>query len=314
MRIFTCRCIVRVVCLVGALFAATALHAEKMVVVFASADPAYEASRQKDGKLLRQTYVFVEGRFIGGTVKDPQLEKTPFRRIAAKLAADLREQEYYPSKTVQAADLLLVVHWGATSPRRHEQQLMEMNTSRTVTQVAGNTALAADLEAQRTAEASGPGGFDLAVYDASDPNKPFEEAVERDLFALEASSAEVSLADAAATLGISEELRRESLRPNFTEYNRTLRSFLQEERYFIVVTAYDAQKFFRTRKLHRVWVARLSIRSPGVSFHTALERMSRVGGSFFGTNQEKLRMRKAPLRKADVEIGELILISQDDSE
>lgn len=299
------------------LLLAPLVHAEKTVAVFSHANPEYVKNRTKDGKLLRQTYVFMQGRFLGGHVRDPLLEKTPFVDIARKLAPDLAEQEFYPSKSFEAADLLLLVHWGSTAPRMHQNQPRDNFGSRAYVTHGNEPGTAVNSEARDLPGESGSstGLTDWARDDADNPETQRAIQFEADLFNLEAQTAQdsVSIVNTAATLGIAEELRKEGRKSYQTEYARTLSSMLSEERYFMIVVAYDAAKLRATKKLERQWVAKISVRSPGVNFVTAVDRMSRIGANYFGTTANGIQIKRPAIRTGDVQIGELIVIGDDEA-
>jgi hypothetical protein len=96
------------------------VRAERLVLARSTVTNEYLENRMKDGKPLPQSYVFMPGRFLPGTTRDKSLEKMSFRAIAERLAVDLRRQEFHPAAALQKADLLLVVHWGATAGRNRD--------------------------------------------------------------------------------------------------------------------------------------------------------------------------------------------------
>src|SRR6188768_1774905 len=93
------------------------LLAAKPVAAVGKANRTYLERRQVDGKPKRETYVFMEGICLEGACRDRTFETTTFREIAEFLAPELTQQNYWPTPEVKDADLLLMVHWGVTSPR-----------------------------------------------------------------------------------------------------------------------------------------------------------------------------------------------------
>src|ERR1044071_5089593 len=96
------------------------LNAEKLVTVRSVADSRYAERRSANNPQAVETYVFVKGTFFSGITNDRTLEKMPFMRIAETLAYDLRRQNYYPTRDLRAADLVIVVHWGVTLPNDND--------------------------------------------------------------------------------------------------------------------------------------------------------------------------------------------------
>jgi hypothetical protein len=296
-----------------------ALRAENAVAVYSFAKPDYIKKRTVDGKLTPQTYVFMEGRFFGGTIRDPILERTPFTDIAKRLAVELRQQQFFPAKTIPSADLMLVVHWGVTAPRVHQQPARDLD-SRTTNNVqyADPSSPHEQIGQAKVEEINSSGSSpitDWARLDAENPYSAFTENLQNDLsaYALYNLQSEVVLQNIAGTLGIADALRKESQKAFRTEYLRTLQTMLDEERYFIVVVAYDAKTLFLQKKVDRQWIARLSIRSPGVNFTSGVARMSQIGGQFFGKTNENVQLHpvNTKIKEGKVEIGEMIVIASD---
>ncbi|HEU5079125.1 MAG TPA: hypothetical protein VFT72_07920 [Opitutaceae bacterium] len=272
-------------------------RADKHVAVFANADSAYLEARSKDGKITPQSYVFFEGKFTPGFTVDPSLDKCKFETLARKLAVDLAQQSFFPAKDLKSADLLLIVHWGVTSPRRH----------------LGPVETTADLKHINTVNDGITGPWlqndDMANM-INDPDLAFRENLEWDLTLrrVNATRDKFSTDNDAIILGITDDLRAEKDRPFTSTRGQMLQSMLEEDRYFVVIMAFDAKVLGETKKLRRVWISKLSIRSPGVNFGTAIERMGQVGANYFGTSLKGMVVETAKVKKGHVEIGEAIVI------
>lgn len=274
------------------------LPADTHVAFACSADPGYLAGRMKDGVLVQQSYVFMEGRFVPGPRKDPGIEKAKFTDIARRIATDLAAQAYVPAPDLAAADLLLVVHWGVTSPSLSNAIIREHDN---LTNIVAVNRDPTDFTFQP----------ELDLF--TTPNKQFYTELGQELIRRESNAIrdQVSLASAANTLGITDQLREDDERPFTSTYGQMLRAMLDEERYFVVVVAFDAKVLFESKRLKRVWTTRLSIRSPGVNFAKALDRMSSVGGQHFGTFQPRLAVQRARVKEGTVKIGDMIVITSD---
>ncbi len=279
-------------------FTPSLMRGDKLVVAFSSAAPGYLESRTKEGKLQPQTYVFMQGQFFGGATRDRSLTRTPFSSIVNRLAIDLKEQEFYPARSLTEADLLLVVHWGVTMGKGNDY---EMN----------------GREQDRGRQLVLQHGSSLAQESALDhPVRPEVGSAalraEMDFEILQNSAdainSESQQMPASVMLGFSSDLRNEQAKMMGSEHQRTLVSLLEADRYFIVVIAYDRALLTREKKMKRLWSCRLSIRSPGVNFPIALDRMGQIGGMYFGSEQSGLRIERAKKKRAEVSIGEAIVI------
>lgn len=206
------------------------------VTISAVAAPDYVRVLAGDGKLAPETYVFNEGDFFGGTAVDGSLGRMTFNDITRVLAVNLAAQEYYPTKDVAAANLLIRVFWGTTT-----------------------------------------------VYDAILRN--------------------------AALLGYRRPLDRLNHRINLTPEELQLRTELNEDRYFVVLVAYDYQLMRREKKSRILWITRLSIRGPGNNFTEALPALALAGAQAFGRNLDDLeRIKVRDLPGGEVILGDLKVI------
>jgi len=270
------------------------------VAAFATNTAAYFAHRSEKDPSKPETYVFMQGQFFGGTVRDRGLEKMPFITVARALAPGLREQNFVPAPTFADADLLLVVHWGVTIGRNRDYELEYENADR-------GRALVADyplVKARETADqaAGGPisGPSVLSVNQAVD-FALLEQSTEKIASAASGKTA-------ANLLGFSLDMSREEAYTHITEKSRTLTTLLEADRYFVIVIAYDCQRLIHGKHLVPLWTARLSIPSAGVNFPTALTRMNAVGGQVYGTNQQELTITRSKKKKENVSIGDAIVI------
>lgn len=293
-------------CALASSFLVSPGRAENLVAVLSTADPGYVTDRMKDGKLTPQTYVVMKGHFIPGFTRDGSLEKMKFADIVRKLAPSLQQQEFYPAKSIRDADIMLVIHWGATSPRIHENQLKDYSDMQR---------LSNELSEAKAREAQGGGaivGLDIASPDNLLARPSYSIRSDMDYAALETATDQMQsdndLMSAASILGVTAELKKEQSRMIDTPHGVLIRTMLEEDRYFIHVLAYDAKELFEHKTLKRLWTARMSIRSPGINFAAASERISVVGGKFFGTNQTELLAAPAKVREGHVEVGEAIVV------
>lgn len=288
--------------LAGFLWAATATpgFGERLVTVRATADTIYSQRRSASSPPKPETYVFAKGEYFPGVTYDATLNKMPFEKIAQILAFDLQRQNYLPTKSLEAADLLIVVHWGVT-----------MGNDR------GAALAALDLDSLRQAGE----GVDLARQAlAGDTSGELTslgivEAAEAALRSTVQSTDMMHQGDDlraesnAELLGFKSALNAESNSLFETEQGRTLRAMIDEERYFMIMIAYDAPKF-REGKKRKLWISRMSIRSAGVNFKIAMDRMSNAGGKYFGTRQTELAMEYLKERKGVVTVGDLKVLEE----
>lgn len=273
--------------------------ADNQVTVNAWARSDYVKRRESDGKIRQETYVFGAGRYFSGSTVDHSIDGLPFREIAEFLAPELARRNYLPTAAVNQADLLLVVHWGTTMPRV------------TLDQMRGTTDFSIDHADERAAQREfndtmGISGLVSDVNDA-DLKTGFEqgERLTDDLDRDARASSNAQL------LGYTQELRRFSNGAKVTEEEATLRANLEEERYFIIIKAYDFQRKLSLGPKNRpLWTLHLNMRSPGQNFKTAMTCMSNVAADYFGRKMDGLKVGRPGVKEGTVKLAPLIIIGE----
>ena len=254
--------------------------------VAVSSTSTEEYAQQKFGKgdPKPETYLFFQGKFFGGDVRDPNLEHAQFLDIAKTLAENLVRQKYYPTKDQKNADLLIVVHWGVTSI--YENPNKQLDAERLY---SAQTADAAAQEASPSLDHSAL-NLELAIGD------------------LERGTQENSVAYNARLLGFRRQLENQAgqvidMNSGMTPEELSLREQLSEERYFVILMAYDYRTMKKDQKPKLLWSTRFSMRSPGHSFTKALPDMSKVASAYFGQALDTLRQETPGAKEGKVELG-----------
>jgi hypothetical protein len=269
-------------CLAGLIASARAGSADPVAVSSTSTE---DYARQKFGKgePRPESYLFFQGKFFGGTVRDANLEHAQFLDIAKILAENLVRQKYYPTKDQKNADLLIVVHWGVTSI--YENPNKQLDTERLYN---AQTADAAAQEASPSLDHSAL-NLELAIGD------------------LERGTEENSVAYNARLLGYRQQLANQTqvidMNSGMTAEELSLREQLSEERYFVILMAYDYRTMKKDQKPKLLWSTRFSIRSPGRTFTKALPEMSKVASSYFGQALDGLKQEAPGAPTGKVELG-----------
>lgn len=215
-----------------------------------------------------ESYYFFQGIHFGGYIRDNSLRDVPFIEIARGLAPHLATQDYWPVVGKETADLLLVVSWGTTNPGFHGDVAND---------ILGDW-------------------YDGEYYD----NLASGEFDETDYkwFGKQRNS---------KLLGFYPYLRWDRFTGITPHEEYELRSALNTERYFIIVTAFDFQELIENQEWKRVWSTRFSIRSPGTNFHQAHLALSKAAAPYFGKKLNHLGKERANFEPiiAEVEIGEI---------
>jgi hypothetical protein len=217
---------------------------------------------------------------------DTQQAKLSFAELTRMLAKSLAKQSYYPTKDTKAADLIIMVHWGTT--------LTYEDAEKQFSAEAVNSALEAYNKSLDAGEMADPGALNQALSR--------QEGV--------ANSVEENLNRNAALLGYKRSLdkERDKVMPSPEEMTMSLE--LAEDRYFVVLMAYDYQYLRKEHARKLLWVTRLSVRSPGNNFTEALATLTVAGGEVFGQQLDGLVRKKVPMTEGQVILHDMKFLGE----
>lgn len=290
-------------------------RADRHVAVKATAKEDYVQQRlDENGKPRVEKYVFLEGKFAPGAIRDNSLEKTEITAIAQALAPYLARKDFLPTTDPAQADIVIAVHWGMTVSLRQNSDyvthLMEQARERQLE--------ARDLYQGTYYDENGveTQGSDFAQQLLQDAAKAEAAAPDYDWARMASARTESDISEqpTATLLGFADVLNQDSQRAFTGEEARTVRSLLDDERYYIVLAAYDLKTKENGQPLQRLWVARLSIPANGTNFREALQRLGEAGSDYFGENHPDLSIKRVPAKtqKAEVQVGDPIVIEATD--
>jgi hypothetical protein len=249
------------------------------VVVSATASPGYDR-HDPEGALRPESYVISQGRNFGRAQERASAEEQ-FQQVLTALGPALAQQEYWPSNGLDNADLVIVVHWGETET--YEDPMRDFMAD------AYNQA----LEDYR-ANADEAGNADPGRLNEL---KRMDSMTNHSVLETTRSNAEL--------LGYRRSIEKAETRYFPSEEERTMKAELAEERYFVVLMAWDYAALREGKPALLKWVTRMSVRSAGNRFAEALPALLRQGAPHFGRqNDDLVRVRTViEGRKAEVEIG-----------
>lgn len=252
---------------------ATQSQAYKRIYVHSDADDDYVAQRSPDRP---ESYYFFEGIHFGGYINDRSLRNTAFREIVEGMAPNLAKQDYWPAKSKETCDLLLVVSWGTTNPGFY-----------------------VDISNRLFYDVYDGDYYDNVAagdYDESDYNWYGKQRNSK-------------------LLGFYPYIRRDKFTGISPQEEYELRAAMLDERYFIIVTAFDFQELMNNKTWKRVWSTRFNIRSPGISFENGHLALSRAGAPYYGKKLNELGTERANSEPiiAEVEIGEIEILETIDA-
>ena len=248
----------------------------------------YIRLRASDGSFQSETYAFGQGGYWGGPLSDRSIDGLKFTDIARDIADPLARQNYLPTRNAETTRLLIMVYWGTTIPTLPPEE------SATLHNVADAAAQLKIAYARQVHRGLGKG----------------EEHYEWDklMAALIAEGAQETARDKADSLNAmllgydslwdstfgapwasAQELRR-----------RDMLNELEEERYFVILMAYDFQLMWKEKKHKLLWETRFSISERRKEFDRVLPALALQASKYFGTDSKGLVHDEVPLGRVDI--------------
>ena len=279
------------------------LPSDQITAVAAKAAPDYVRVRLKDGGYAPETYAFGEGGHIGGQVADVSIDPLKFMDVARTISLPLAERHYVPSHDPNATKLLIMVYWGLT------QVPPPLNSSGWVSNLSAIENKAANARGQAAAAGGGGGGKGYHHPDSSAgvPDWMLDE---------------MSAQETVMNVENQERAHQDFLNASMlgydaedvvgTDYGNNLRGSpmamhrdalvgeIEDNRYFVVLMAYDFQILWKQKKHRLLWETRFSLRQTHNNFDRDLEGMARAASAYFGENSSGLVHRPVPVGREDI--------------
>ena len=258
-----------------------------VTAVFSDVSNGYERQKLPDGTFKREYYALANGQYAPGAGSNPSIDKVPFPTIAGLVAGYLGKQNYFLAQDAKSADILLIIHWGTTVPysdnvskNSQDRALVAMNDAAASLKIAKQAA--DDTNVSQTVKDS-TAGTAATVRDE----------MEESLVEIQALNGMRRQADErnARLLGYSKEINNKDNLARFAgggAHFDDLISDIEEERYYIVISAYDFKSATQEGKRKLLWATRVSIRAQGNHFDEQLKTMLAHAGRYFGQQSHDL--------------------------
>jgi hypothetical protein len=268
----------------------------------------YVRKKLPDGTFQPETYAFGKGDNLGARV-DPTVDKMDFMDIARIVSVPLAQKRYVPTQDAKTTNELIMVYWGttlapefATESNSHQlaqqageaqnRALQNLNAQYHQIQNGGGEIPtrpdSLNGMAQKQALAEADNAILAANIGIQAENQRREDADMKTATLLGYDSWWVSAN--AAMAGTAMALRKDDMRAE-----------LEEDRYFVVLTAFDYQTLVNKKKQKFLWEVRFSIREHGNAFDKRLPAMVALASDYFGRDSQGLHHLEVPEGK--VEIG-----------
>jgi hypothetical protein len=279
-----------------------------ITAVSAKASSDYVRLRLADGSYPPEYYSFGDGGHYGGQMSDSTIDPLKFLDVARVIAQPLADQNYLPAKEPAKTRLLIMVYWGLSFvPEAISGSAAYNNLSEVQNRIAQTQGLA------KAAAAGGAGqgrGFHSADANAGlrDDQLAAVSNAETQLSMINEQRDQTDFATA-KLLGYDYD---DAVGTEFGNYIRgtsmharrdDLIAEIEDNRYFVVLMAYDFQLMWKQKKHKLLWETRFSITQRNHAFDRDLAAMSLFASRYFGQDTHGLVRKPVPL--GNVEIGDL---------
>jgi len=267
-----------------------------------SAQAAGDYTREKlpNGTYRTETYTFGDGGRMPGSARDDSIDKITFLDVAKVIAPRLESLSFVPvtDRDPDKTKLLIMVYWGTTNGADNSTQAFAFeNVQGMVTSEGGAP------PPQPPPTGAGKGGNSVDVAKVT-------RAAQED-----------AITGAMATVGLEEKIRDQNDMKNamLLGYDGELNSMsgaqgattlklhrddllaeVEEDRYFIVLMAYDFDALWKHKKHKLLWVTRFSVRARGTNFTDVLPAMVKQASEYFGQNTQGLLRNALPEGRVDI--------------
>jgi hypothetical protein len=293
-------CLVAATCAPGA-FGASGVA--EITSIYSVAAAGYVREKLPDGSFKAETFAFGQGGHMVGPTAGDSVDKMSFNDLVKVLAVPLASHNYVQADEPANANLLIMVYWGTTTGTEGESRSAEYQNLQANQKAPAPPPMPMDASDSRGGQASiamQTARMNAIQSQMSDEN--FDSAMQA-VTEEEEQRRQVDLRNAMllgydSDLQASHELQNTVLGDHFKELVREI----EEDRYFVVLMAYDFQKLWKEKKKKLLWVTRISIRQRGNEFGKVLPSMLQYASEYFGRDSHGLLRRE--IREGHVEVGE----------
>jgi hypothetical protein len=286
----------RIACslLCGLSLAASLAMAEETVAITTRVSNGYTRTKLPDGSFKVETYAFGKGDDWGGARVDASAEKVDFMTVAKTVAAPLASRNYMPTRDAKTTDQLIMVYWGTTRAPEHAS---DTYATRMIVDVGREQ----DTAQMHLNHAHSEGEFKNAKIEVASAASDMRNAMVQ--LEIEQQQRETVDSKNVALLGYdSWWLATESASGGGERAFRKkdMLDEIEEDRYFVVLMAYDFQGIMKKKKPKLLWEAHISIREHSNEFDKRLETMVNQAAPFFGADSKGLTHFELPEGKVEV--------------
>jgi hypothetical protein len=268
------------------------MSTDDITAVASRTSPDYVRTKLGDGTFKPESYVFGKGGTWSGSMEDLSMDKVTFLDLAHTLAFPLADRNYLPGKDPHTTKLLIMVYWGTTRPPLKAKDSVLYSTLgvaiRTMTNDAVQQYADEGANRKREVELKDEISTDLISVEMENDQREKDDARNSDILGYDSWWSQTQQYE---NKGFGMDYARQDM---LTE--------LEEDRYFVVLMAYDFQLMAREKKHKLLWETRFSVRQLHHDFAKDLPAMAQYASKYFGQDTNGLVHGSVPF--GHVEIGE----------
>jgi hypothetical protein len=282
------------------------------VVVSSRVSDSYVRGRLADGTYKTDTYAFGNGGRWTGAVSDPSIDNLSFIEVAQSIVRPLAQQNFVPDRDPKTTRQLIMVYWGRTST---SEPLESSIAAQSLQSASGKMAAAKSANAQQKIQSStgptapvGPmvcGKFDTQISTALVADQvDADNAMAGSLALVAAENRTRDQIDSrnASLLGYDSwwDATSGSMGTTLEHRRQDMLDELEQDRYFVILMAYDFQAMWKQKKHKLLWETRFSIRQRGTVFDKQLTLIAQSASRYFGKDSNGLIHEDIPVGHVDI--------------
>jgi hypothetical protein len=280
-----------------------------VTAVFSSVSNGYKREVLGDGTFKPETYVVGNGGVVAGTASNAADDDVPFKDIVQLMAQHLAVKNYYPARDSNDAKFLLIFSWGKTIPFNDSPLRAGSDSFNTAT---NNLKLANDAVKVSVAQGeaqSTPDGIQSPARSVADAARGAMEGQLMQMQMFDTMRMKATERNA-RILGYSQEINNKNNAGRFAgggTYFDDLIEDIENERFYVIISAYDFPYARDTKQRKLLWATRVSVDARGNRFRDNLTTMLAKASEQFGQDSGQLFRQ---YNRGKVKLGDLKFLGE----
>jgi hypothetical protein len=271
---------------------------EGITAVSSKVSDDYVRAKLPDGSFQPENFVFGEGGKWAGELSDLTVDKLHFMDVARVIAAPLAAQRYLPARDPAKTKLLIMVYWGTTAVPGPTSDSVAIDQMQAAQENLNKYLVKSNLDPRVKVVGGGPAGFAEAAMDQLSAASAMLNMENRQNDRTDFANALMLGYDSPGLIGTE---KGNYVRGTaFSTDRDDLYAEIRENRYFVVLMAYDFQLLWKEKNHKLLWETRFSISERRNAFDKALPVMAQYASRYFGQPSDGLLRTRVPEGRVDI--------------